>query len=117
MNENFRQCFAIQRAKEKHPAMVQRIEQAERHLDRHRFRVRKLSPSGFVVRTNGRRWFRKSEAKTGVAMHVAVGHMVNHLTDRPAAVAVGGVQLSVSKTLDSIPQMFGRLLNGGKPFI
>lgn len=88
--------FEVGRAqltKQQQPALVQRLEQRKRRLDRSGARVRQLGPTRLLVRLDGGLLFRERELDPGVCVKVAVGKMMHHLPQGPAGGPVRGVEL------------------------
>src|ERR1700678_804018 len=82
-----------QRAQQAHPAIMQRIEQAQRHFDWCRLRVAQLSPKLLLVRLDGGFGLRERKLEPDVGVHVAVGHMMRNLSHSPSPRAVRCVEL------------------------
>ena len=69
-------------------------------------------PGGLVVGFDGRPVLGQSEADADEGVHVAVCKVVDYLAERPAAGAVGGVQLSVGQALNGVAEFAGQVSEG-----
>src|ERR1700743_1985756 len=63
----------VERAKEPHPASMQRVQQVQRMGDSPAPSIFELGPTVFLIRKNQRPVFRQSMAYPVVGIHVAVG--------------------------------------------
>jgi hypothetical protein len=84
-----------QGAKKRGPAAVERIEKVERHCNRSRLRFGQLRPSGFFVGFDRRCVLGRGELHADVRVQVAVGDVMDHLADRPAAGTVRRIELRI----------------------
>src|ERR1700682_5581901 len=109
--ERAREVLCLQRAQQPHPALMQGIQQGQRHVDWRRFGVFQLRPARFFVGFNGRLLLRQGQTKTYVSIHVTARNVMRDLPHRPASLAVGRVQLLFTQPYYGSPQLSGRLRN------
>ncbi len=76
-----------------YPALVEAVEEAEGGLCGDDVCVLEFGPGGFVVGLDGGFVLCQRELEADVAVHVAVGEVVDDLAYRPTAFAIGGVEL------------------------
>src|SRR6185437_1818648 len=62
-------------------------------------RIAQLRPARFVVRLDGRLVLRQRQLEPHIRVHVAVGEMMHHLLDAPAAVAIRSRKLLARQSL------------------
>src|SRR5688572_4120879 len=98
-------------AQQRNPALVQRLEQAERDVDRRRARVGEARPLGLVVGNDRRTVLGQGEAEPRGGVHVAVRDVVGDLAHGPAALAVRGLQLVLVQSGHGRPQPGRRRLD------
>jgi hypothetical protein len=84
--------------------LVECVEQPKRHVDR-QTHVRQLGPRLLVVRLDRGILFREAEPKADERVHVAVGHVMNRLTNRPAAWPVRRVELLVRQPAHGLAEL------------
>ncbi len=70
---------------------------------------RKCGPCSFVVGLDRRPVLRERELEPHIAVDVTVGDMVDELAYRPAAFAIGSIELRVVEALDRGAKMLGQL--------
>lgn len=91
---------SIERSQCSNPANVQSFEKSEGHLDGCILRFLELGPAIFHVGPDHGRLFGQRQLETYVGIHVAVGNVVRDLSNCPAAVAIGRVELRIAETID-----------------
>ncbi len=82
-----------------HPALVQRVDDGERAING-QLAIGEPGPGCFVIRLDGGPIFSERELETDEGVGMAVGDVMDQLTDRPAAFSVGRVELGVAETAD-----------------
>lgn len=82
---------------QKSPTGVQPFEDAERPINRCVFAVGRFCPQRFVVGANGWIFLGQREFETGKRIEVTVGEVIDDLSHRPAARAVGRVELGFGR--------------------
>src|SRR6185437_6665588 len=70
-----------------------------------------LRPARFVVGLDGRLVLRQRQLEPHVRVHVAVGEMMHHLLDAPAAVAIGSRKLLARQSLHRRAQLLRRFFH------
>ena len=98
-------------AQEVNPPLVERLEQSNRDVDR-KTHVRQLGPCLLVVRLDRRIVFRESQAEAGERVEVAVSHVMDGLTHRPAARPVRRVELLVRQAAHGLAELRRRRGDG-----
>src|SRR2546423_5486193 len=98
MTESAVESGGVHRPEQGHPALMKRIEQVERNLDRSPLRVRKLGPPGFLIRLYCRLVLSQSELEPAVRVHVTVGNVMHQLLYGPAAGTVASLELIAGQT-------------------
>jgi hypothetical protein len=93
------------------PAGVEGLEEFEGPLDGGGCVVER-GPGGLVVRLDGRPVLGEGEADADEGVHVAVGEMMDDLAERPAAFAVGCVDLGEVQALNGVAQFGGQIGQG-----
>ena len=99
------------RAQQPSPAAMQILVQREGHLYRRGLTVGEFRPPSFVVWLYGWLVFSERQLVTHVRVHVAVGHVVDHLPHRPATVAVGSVELLRRQSRNGSAHVSGRVFD------
>src|SRR5688572_26850821 len=72
---------------------MKRVEQIERHIDRHLLRVRELCPCSLVVWLDRGLVLSQAELEANVGVHVTVGDVMDDLLHRPATRPVSSFEL------------------------
>ena len=85
---------------------VQRVNEDQRAIDG-QARVGQARPRGLVVRLDGGPILGERELEADEGVGVAVGEVMHHLADGPAAVAIGRVELSFAEAGDRGAQALG----------
>jgi hypothetical protein len=98
---------------EANPTLVKRVEQIEGELGRSVLGVFEFGPGGFVVWLDGGLDLGESKSPADVGVHVAVGDVMGHLANGPAAFAIRGVDLRVAEARDGGTQPGGSSGNFG----
>ena len=101
------------RLQERYPTLVQSSDQREGTIDRETAVV-EARPGGFVIRLDGRPVFSEGELRSYVSVGVAVGDVMHELANGPAALAVGGVELRLGQSIDSLRKFVRKESEGGK---
>src|SRR5215470_2069315 len=104
-------------AEDEHPALVERVEQRQRDLDRRIFCFRQFCPAVLHIGTNRRFVFGKRQLEPNVGVHVAVRDVMRDLTHGPSAVAVWRVQLRIAEIAYDSAQPGGSLLDVGEELL
>jgi hypothetical protein len=99
------EVVVAERAQQRRPATVERVEELERDLDRSGRDVPQLGPAGLVVGLYRRRLFGERELEPHVAVEVAVGEMVDDLADGPAAGAVRASEVGGAGAGERVAQL------------
>src|SRR5690349_12051109 len=76
-----------QRTQKLDPSCVQGFEKSKGHFDRSRLRIGEHGPEVLGVRLDDRFIFSEGQLKSNVGVHVAIGHVVDYLSDSPSAFA------------------------------
>lgn len=79
------------------PAGVQRLQQLQRNLDWRGHHIAQPPPRRLVVGLDQRLVVRQRQFEPHVAVHVAVGNMMNDLANRPSSFPVRRIKLSVTQ--------------------
>ncbi len=108
MDEGAAPLFGLKGLKKQNPSRMECFDEFKRPLNRSD-RVVKPCPGRFVIGGDRRTVFGKRKAHAEERVHVAVGGVVNHLTKRPAAFAVGGVELALVQLGAGVPEVFRQL--------
>src|ERR1700690_715333 len=93
-----------------HPAAIQPLQHYERAFDG-LARIGQLRPPILHVGLDGRPVFGQRELESHVRVHVAVGEVMDHLPNRPAAFAISCVELRVGESANRLTQPSGSLLD------
>ena len=117
MAEGALEVFGAHRSEDGVPALVEGFEEGERDLDGRLLHVGELGPAVFGVGLDGGLVLGQAELEADVGVHVAVRHVMDHLADGPAAVAVGGVELPVVEAGDGGAEGGGGAGDGGDGFL
>lgn len=89
------------------PSGMQPFEQGKRELNWRSFCVRELGPSSLFIGLDRRGIFGERQPDSLVAIQVAVGQMVDNLTNSPTAGAIWRVELRLAQPGNSPPQVHG----------
>ena len=89
-----------ERFQQRRPACVQARNQPQRNINGQQAAVGQVGPGGLFVRNNGGPIFGERQLAAYVGHGVAVGDMMHHLPDRPAAFAVARVELGIAQSVD-----------------
>ena len=89
---------------------MQAFDHGQRNLHRQPAAVCQVGPGCFVVRLDRGPILGKRQLEANVAVRVAVGHVVDHLAQCPAALTVRGIELRVAQPGYRCPQPPGQHL-------
>src|SRR5687768_5391948 len=121
MNERSRELLLAEDLVDGNPARVQCRQQVQRNPNR-QAHVAKLGERLFVVRLDCGVLLGQRELDSGEAVHVAVGHVMDHLADSPSIGTIRRVELRVSQPGDRVTHpgrqrrdLLDRLAPDGRP--
>ena len=83
---------------------MQSVHERQRKIDRRASRIGEFRPELFVIGLDRRFVFRHRQPKARIAVHVAIGEMMDDLPHRPTLGAIGRVQLRIRQPAHGLPQ-------------
>src|SRR5271155_16291 len=90
---------------------MKRLEQIKRGRNGPRASISQLGPTAFLIGEDSWPVLGQAETNTGIRIHVAIGHVVNQLPDRPSSRTIRCLELLLGKSGHCGSQVLWQLPN------